>query len=151
MLNNQAHQFNLQYQELQRKKIIQDSDKMWDGIVNPDDETKELAALFKRQVLEEKHKKRNADFKFFVAIDFGTDGAGLAYYDGKEVYIHEKFGSIKYGSTIKPKTIILLDKQGKCETFGMDAKITLMLYISMFILIIIAKLYMTDIWDFRLL
>ena len=127
--NKQAQQYQLQYQELE-EKIKSIKNKEMNDILNAcDEKERELRAQFKRYSLQKKYAKTNSDFKFFVAIDFGTDGAGLAYYDGEEVYIHDKFGSIKYSSTIKPKTIILLDKQGKCETFGMDAKITLILYI----------------------
>ena len=44
------------------------------------------------------------------------------------IYIHDKYGGSKYGSTIKQKTIILLNEKGDCETFGMDAKITLIIF-----------------------
>ena len=62
-------------------------------------------------------------FKLHIAIDFGTDGIGLAYALDDEVYVHQNFNSIKYGATVKPKTIILFDNEGGV-TIGMDAKFT---------------------------
>ena len=67
----------------------------------------------------------NDKFKFFIAIDFGTDGACLAYADEEKTYIHEQFESIKYGRTVKPKTIILLNEKGEFQSFGKNAKRTL--------------------------
>ena len=66
------------------------------------------------------------NFKFYIAIDFGTDGACLAYADEENTYIHEEFESSRYGRTAKPKTIILLNEKGEYESFGMNAKITYM-------------------------
>ena len=65
-------------------------------------------------------------FKLCIAIDFGTDGIGLAYaYNGK-IYVHSKWQSTRFASTIKPKTIILLDDEGEPNSFGMKAKYTYM-------------------------
>eukprot|EP01084_Bolivina_argentea_P021865 40643_1 len=89
-----------------------------------------IISILDMEIQQQKKKieKINNKFKFFIGIDFGTDGAGLSYYDGNQVYIHDKYGSARFGSTIKPKTIILLNKKkgGVFETFGMDAKITYM-------------------------
>ena len=66
-------------------------------------------------------------FKLCIAIDFGTDGIGLAYaYKGK-IYVHSKWHAVRFASTIKPKTIILLDDGGEVNSFGMDAKTTLII------------------------
>eukprot|EP01083_Nonionella_stella_P081209 223580_1 len=69
------------------------------------------------------HEQPSKCFKLHCAIDFGTDGTGLAYaYNGK-VYIHSRWNSTKYGDDVKPKTIILLDDRGNTIGFGKDAKI----------------------------
>ena len=61
-------------------------------------------------------------FKIHVAIDFGTDGMGIAYaYDGT-VNVHNKWNTTHYGITKKPKTTILLDEAGDTQKFGIDAK-----------------------------
>eukprot|EP01084_Bolivina_argentea_P267137 453374_1 len=62
------------------------------------------------------------EFGVYIAIDFGTDGLGIAYAIGDEVYVHSKWNSEKYRDVIKPKTTILLDDQGETVQFGMDAK-----------------------------
>ena len=90
----------------------------------------------------------DTSFSIYIAIDFGTDGVGksaiicvicivmvtmrliyigLAYAFQEDIYIHSKWNSTRYGATVKPKTIILLDDKGKIISFGMDAKITLIL------------------------
>ena len=61
-------------------------------------------------------------FKLHIAIDFGTDGIGLAYAYNNETFIHQKFKSNRFGPTIKPKTIILLD-DNKEALFGLEAKL----------------------------
>eukprot|EP01084_Bolivina_argentea_P193609 332149_1 len=61
-------------------------------------------------------------YKLHIAIDFGTDGLGLAYAIGDKVYIHNKWNSERYVDVVKPKTIILLDKCGNADAFGSDAK-----------------------------
>eukprot|EP00484_Ammonia_sp_Unknown_P021917 CAMPEP_0197031776 /NCGR_PEP_ID=MMETSP1384-20130603/10663_1 /TAXON_ID=29189 /ORGANISM="Ammonia sp." /LENGTH=681 /DNA_ID=CAMNT_0042461351 /DNA_START=29 /DNA_END=2074 /DNA_ORIENTATION=- len=61
-------------------------------------------------------------FKLHVGIDFGTDGSGLAYaLPNGDVFIHNKWKSKKYGAITKPKTQILLNEEGKCVAFGIDA------------------------------
>lgn len=60
--------------------------------------------------------------KVSIAIDFGTDGLGVAYAYNNEIYVHDKWKSKKYGSTVKPKTIILFDDEKKKVAVGMDAK-----------------------------
>eukprot|EP01084_Bolivina_argentea_P301963 521111_1 len=61
-------------------------------------------------------------FKVSIAIDFGTDGLGIAYAFNNEIYVHDKWKSKKYGAVTKPKTIILLDDEKNTVAFGMDAK-----------------------------
>eukprot|EP01083_Nonionella_stella_P078673 215404_1 len=61
-------------------------------------------------------------YQLHIAIDFGTDGLGLAYAIGDKVYIHNKWNSERYVDVVKPKTIILLDKCGNADAFGSDAK-----------------------------
>ena len=63
-------------------------------------------------------------WKIHIAIDFGTDGLGLAYAIKDEVYIHQRWNCRRYGTTVKPKMILLLDDEEKAY-FGMDAKHTL--------------------------
>ena len=74
------------------------------------------------------NQKDESSFSIYIAIDFGTDGVGLAYAFQEDIYIHSKWNSTRYGATVKPKTIILLDDKGKIISFGMDAKITYVLY-----------------------
>eukprot|EP01084_Bolivina_argentea_P020120 37435_1 len=71
--------------------------------------------------------KCNHRFNFYIAIDFGTDGVGLAYASDDIVYIHHKWNSTRYGTIVKPKSIILLDEKGKTKSFGLDAKMTYMI------------------------
>eukprot|EP01083_Nonionella_stella_P286560 975334_1 len=61
-------------------------------------------------------------YKLHIAIDFGTDGLGLAYAIGDEVYVHSKWNSERHTDVVKPKTIILLDRNGEADAFGSDAK-----------------------------
>eukprot|EP01083_Nonionella_stella_P013584 38221_1 len=68
----------------------------------------------------------NPQFKLHIAIDFGTDGVGLAYAYHNEIFVHSKWSSKKYGDQIKPKTLILLDKEDEILAFGLDAKFTYM-------------------------
>ena len=70
-------------------------------------------------------------FKVYAAIDFGTDGTGLAYClpNTTKVFIHDKWKTWNKNnnnnefniSSIKPKTAILLDKNGKFKSFGDNA------------------------------
>jgi len=65
---------------------------------------------------------KKSTFKLHVGIDFGTDGSGLAYaLPNGDVYIHNKWKSKKYGAITKPKTQILLNEEGSCVAFGIDA------------------------------
>merc|ERR1712130_382076 len=64
-------------------------------------------------------------FKIRIAIDFGTDGVGLAYATSSEnVFVHENWGNGKYGRVTKPKAIALLDEAHKLLSMGMDATAT---------------------------
>eukprot|EP00485_Elphidium_margaritaceum_P002287 CAMPEP_0202686228 /NCGR_PEP_ID=MMETSP1385-20130828/2038_1 /ASSEMBLY_ACC=CAM_ASM_000861 /TAXON_ID=933848 /ORGANISM="Elphidium margaritaceum" /LENGTH=702 /DNA_ID=CAMNT_0049340761 /DNA_START=32 /DNA_END=2140 /DNA_ORIENTATION=- len=64
----------------------------------------------------------HSNFKLHVGIDFGTDGSGLAYaLPNGDVFIHNKWKSKKYGAITKPKTQILLNEEGNCVAFGIDA------------------------------
>ena len=67
-------------------------------------------------------------FDITIAIDFGTDGIALAYSINNKIYIHEEWANTKYGTNIKPKTIILLNENYEPLGFGKDAKFN---YISM--------------------
>ena len=79
-----------------------------------------------------KSRKTNTKYRVYIAIDFGTDGIGLAYAIDGDVYVHQAFNSRKYGSSLKPKTIVLLDNDGEVNSIGIDAKFTLSfcIYIS---------------------
>eukprot|EP01084_Bolivina_argentea_P202687 346269_1 len=65
-------------------------------------------------------------FNFYIAIDFGTNGVCLGYARDNEIWIHEKWHSSRYGSTVKPRCAILLDDKGKTKAFGIDAITTYM-------------------------
>ena len=64
-------------------------------------------------------------FKLCIAIDFGTDGIGLAYAIDDKVLIHDNFRSRIYGYCTKQKSIVLLDQNGEMISFGSDAKAAL--------------------------
>ena len=67
-------------------------------------------------------------YKVHIAIDFGTDGVALAYAIDGEVYMHQNFHSRRgYGSSQKPKAIVLMDDEDHVTSFGIDAKFTLSL------------------------
>merc|ERR1719361_3013511 len=66
----------------------------------------------------------NRKFKIRIAIDFGTDGIGLAYAVNLDnVFVHTAWGNGKYQAVVKSKTIILLDDNHDTIAMGMDAKI----------------------------
>eukprot|EP01084_Bolivina_argentea_P304274 525438_1 len=70
------------------------------------------------------NESSNNEFRFYIAIDFGTDGTCIAYAcdnEEHEVFIHDKWHSSRYGSTVKPRCAILLDDKGKTKAFGIDA------------------------------
>eukprot|EP01084_Bolivina_argentea_P306068 528811_1 len=61
-------------------------------------------------------------FKLSVGIDFGSDGTTLTYaLPTGDVFIHNKWKSKKYGSITKQPTKILLNDDGYCVAFGIDA------------------------------
>eukprot|EP00484_Ammonia_sp_Unknown_P018486 CAMPEP_0197039208 /NCGR_PEP_ID=MMETSP1384-20130603/16028_1 /TAXON_ID=29189 /ORGANISM="Ammonia sp." /LENGTH=647 /DNA_ID=CAMNT_0042469763 /DNA_START=43 /DNA_END=1986 /DNA_ORIENTATION=+ len=68
------------------------------------------------------------EFKLHIAIDFGTDGLGIAYAVHDEVFVHTKWKSNRNREAVtdKPKTIILFDEKGERQAFGVDAKYTYM-------------------------
>eukprot|EP01084_Bolivina_argentea_P242647 407001_1 len=90
-----------------------------DDNINVNDENKSTQSLLFV-------KPNISDFKFFISIDFGTDGLGMAYADQKDFYIHQKWNSKRFGATVKRKLIVLLNEKGALASFGMDAKITYM-------------------------
>eukprot|EP00483_Globobulimina_turgida_P010703 UN10724 len=62
------------------------------------------------------------NFQVYVGIDFGTDGTGLAYaLPTGEVFVHQKWKGYKRSVEVKPKTRILLDKEGDFLAFGQPA------------------------------
>eukprot|EP01083_Nonionella_stella_P139227 424251_1 len=71
---------------------------------------------------------KHVDYKLAVAVDFGTDGLGIAYaYNGK-IYVHSKYRAKRFASAIKPKTMVLLNPSGDAAAFGMEARFTYYLY-----------------------
>ena len=82
---------------------------------------------------KKKRSKRSdqtsTSYQVYIAIDFGTDGIGLAYAFDGDVYVHQTFKSRKYGSSLKPKTIVLLDDEGDVNSIGIDAKFTLSIHL----------------------
>ena len=69
---------------------------------------------------------REVNFKISVAIDFGTDGCGLAFAFNDEVDIYSKWKSKRKITKFKAKTHILLNDKNEVESFGDNAKTTLM-------------------------
>ena len=65
-------------------------------------------------------------FSVAIAIDFGTDGLGVAYAlpNDSRIHVHDKWKSKKYGTIVKPKTIILFDENFDVINVGLDAKHT---------------------------
>ena len=62
-------------------------------------------------------------FKLCIAIDFGTDGIGVAYAYNNDIHVQDKWNAkSQYSVKEKPKTIILLDENANAIGFGMDAK-----------------------------
>ena len=63
-------------------------------------------------------------FEISIAIDFGTDGLGVAYAlpNDARIHVHDKWKSRKYGTIVKPKTIILFDENFEVVNVGLDAK-----------------------------
>ena len=57
-------------------------------------------------------QNENKNFEIHIAIDFGTDGVGLAYCDKENTFIHDRYESSRFKATVKPKTILLLDEEG---------------------------------------
>ena len=74
------------------------------------------------QFANEETKSSESIWKVCVAIDFGTDGIGVAYAYDNRVQVHDKWRSKNYGIITKPKTIILLDDEGETAAVGLDAK-----------------------------
>ena len=73
--------------------------------------------------------------KINIAIDFGTDGTGVAYSIPGKDHVY-KFGKLRVfdktqGNTQcnKVRTAILLDRKGKLKAFGTNAITTYLLYI----------------------
>eukprot|EP01084_Bolivina_argentea_P124778 221101_1 len=65
---------------------------------------------------------KQSKFKIHIAIDFGTDGIGMAYACNGEIYVHNRWCSKKYAAKIKRKTSILIDNKGVTQAFGKDAR-----------------------------
>ena len=65
------------------------------------------------------------DFTYFIAIDFGTSGSGIAVwgksYKNIEVYTNPKWVPGQKGVAVKCPTALLLDPDGKFEAYGLTA------------------------------
>ena len=97
-----------------------------DPMINKSSAKSNKSAESEIKVEDEKYDDNDPiSYKLHIAIDFGTDGIGLAYAIDGEVYVHQAFNSRKYGASVKPKTIVLLDEDGEVNSFGIDAKFTL--------------------------
>ena len=70
------------------------------------------------------HSMLSRSFDVAIAIDFGTDGLGVAYAVPPEtkVFVHDKWKSKNYGTIVKPKTILLFTDKFKVANIGLDAK-----------------------------
>ena len=67
-------------------------------------------------------------YKLSIAIDFGTDGVAIAYAYNNGVFPHTQWEYSQLDQhTIKPKTQILLNEDGKKIAFGRDAQINYMI------------------------
>lgn len=55
-----------------------------------------------------------------IAIDFGTDGLGIAYSFKQDVYIQNKWNDTNHNNKIK--CIALFDHNRKLKSFGINAK-----------------------------
>ena len=100
------------------------SEIVGDDDVDDDDDTKESETVVQPPSHDQGAPPVKKDgFKLHIAVDFGTDGLGIAYaYNGK-VHVHSKFKSTRFASTVKPKTSVIIDQNtGRAVSFGMDAK-----------------------------
>ena len=65
------------------------------------------------------------NFTYFIAIDFGTSGSGIAVrgktYKETEVYSDAKWVPGQKGTAVKCPTALLLDPDGEFEAFGLTA------------------------------
>ena len=83
--------------------------------------TSKECATSQMKVEDRKYDK----YQLHIAIDIGADGIGLAYAIDGKVFVHQDFNSQKFGASIKPKTIVLLDNEGDVNSFGIDAQFML--------------------------
>ena len=68
--------------------------------------------------------KNAKPFDIAIAIDFGTDGLGVAYAlpNSSTIHVHDKWKTTRYGTIVKPKTIILLDEDFEVASVSLAAK-----------------------------
>ena len=75
---------------------------------------------------ESKQSDQENKYKMSIAIEFGTDGLGVAYalQDSLEakIRVHDKWKSKKFGTVVNTKTIILFDENHEVVNHGLDAK-----------------------------
>ena len=70
-------------------------------------------------------KQREVEFKLHIAIDFGTDGCGVAFAYNNEVIIYDKWRGRNRQRRNKTKTQILLRNDNEVICFGDNAKMML--------------------------
>eukprot|EP01083_Nonionella_stella_P205719 748881_1 len=66
---------------------------------------------------------KDVEFKMHIAIDFGTDGCGLAFAYNGNVTTYDRFRGRRQ-RTNKTKTHVLLNDNNKVASFGNNAKFT---------------------------
>eukprot|EP01084_Bolivina_argentea_P242072 406216_1 len=105
-------------QHNEQEIVIQNSNCI-DEKKSDDEKNKQMSS----NVPDLKSGMKLQNFKIYIAIDFGTDGVGLAYFlPPNRVFIHTEWISTKVSADVKIKTIILLDDNYDVLSFGGDAK-----------------------------
>eukprot|EP01084_Bolivina_argentea_P087406 157869_1 len=73
---------------------------------------------------------KSNSFKLTIAIDFGTDGLGLAYAYNNKIHAHSEYDAKRFASAIKSRNTVLIrqndNKEGKAVSFGVEARFSYM-------------------------
>ena len=77
-------------------------------------------------------KQREVEFKLHIAIDFGTDGCGIAFGYNRKVHIYDRWRGGNRKRKNKTKTQILLGDNEQLLCYGDNAK---MMYVYIYFII----------------
>ena len=79
-------------------------------------------------------EQKEVEFKLHIAIDFGTDGCGIAFGYDDQVIIYNKWKGRNRKRKNKTKTQILLGDNDQLLCFGDNAKMTLSIFLFLVLL-----------------